>query len=245
MSEKQDQTELKGGIMRRFVLGILFIVIGLGIMVSAAPEVSVDASVYDFGEVLEGIAVVHTFMLTNTGDAPLLITNVQVTCGCTAADLEKTELAPGETVDLGVTLDTAGFSNTISKTIRIASNDPATPLLTLQITGKLKTPQPFHIPASDLNYLFYLTIDLRSPQAYEEGHLLGAINIPFDELSLWIDRLPHGVFIILYDEEGTFADEAAQTLIESGFPEARSLLGGLTEWMRQFKSKFVLSLQTE
>jgi rhodanese-related sulfurtransferase len=220
-------------------------ILSVGTAVLASTAIAVDGDVFNFGEVLEGIAVVHTFVLSNIGDETLLITDVQVTCGCTTTALEKTELAPGESVDLEVTLDTAGFGVTIAKTIRISSNDPATPLLTLLITGSLKTPQRYHIPASDLNYLFYLLVDLRAPEVYAKAHLYGAINIPFAELNLWFDRLPRGIFIILYDQSGSDADLAAQALIENGFPEARSLLGGFNEWSRQFKDKFVLTLREE
>jgi len=45
--------------------------------------------------------------------------------------------------------------------------------------------------------------------------------------------------IILYDEDGTLSDRAAQMLNQRGFPEARSLLGGLTEWRRLYKDKFI------
>ena len=220
-------------------------ILSVGTAVLASTAIAVDGDVFNFGEVLEGIAVVHTFVLSNIGDETLLITDVQVTCGCTTTALEKTELAPGESVDLEVTLDTAGFGVTIAKTIRISSNDPATPLLTLLITGSLKTPQRYHIPASDLNYLFYLLVDLRAPEVYAKAHLYGAINIPFAELNLWIDRLPRGIFIVLYDQGGSDSDLAAQALIENGFPEARSLLGGFNEWSRQFKDKFVLTLREE
>jgi len=49
------------------------------------------------------------------------------------------------------------------------------------------------------------------------------------------------VFLILYDHDGSLSDEAAQTLNDAGFPDAKSLLGGLGEWMRVFHEKFLLS----
>jgi len=231
--------------MKKVLVFVVCSILSVGAAVLASPMIAVDEDVLNFGEVLEGIAVVHTFVLSNIGDETLLITDVQVTCGCTTTALEKMELAPGESVDLEVTLDTAGFGDTIAKSVRISSNDPATPLLTLQIIGNLKAPQRYHIPASDLNYLFYLLVDLRVPEAYAQAHLYGAINIPFGELNLWLDRLPRGIFIILYDQSGSDADLAAQALIENGFPEARSLLGGFDEWSRQFKNKNVLYLVEE
>ena len=225
--------------MRKIGLVMLFVVLGLGAVAMAAPRISVDTPVYDFGEILEGLAVVHTFVLQNVGDEPLTIDDIQVSCGCTTTSLAKSTLAPGESVDLEVTFDTAGFSGKMAKNIYVESNDPATPKLALQLTGTVRRPQAYNIAVSDLNYLFYLLVDLRTPQEYAALHLLGAINIPYKELADWAGRLPKGVLIILYDKDGTLSDKAAQMLNETGFPEAKSLLGGLNEWTRQFKDKFI------
>jgi len=225
--------------MRKIGLVMLFVVLGLGAVAMAAPRISVDTPVYDFGEILEGLAVVHTFVLQNVGDGPLTIDDVQVSCGCTTTSLAKSTLAPGESVDLEVTFDSAGFSGTMTKNIYVKSNDPATPKFTLQLTGTVRRPQAYNIAVSDLNYLFYLLVDLRTPQEYATLHLLGAINIPYNELDGWISHLPKGVLIIVYDKDGTLSDQAVQMLNETGFPEAKSLLGGLNEWTRQFKDKFI------
>ncbi|HDL84861.1 MAG TPA: DUF1573 domain-containing protein [Candidatus Acetothermia bacterium] len=225
--------------MRKIGFIGLLLVLGLGLVVSAAPKISVGAPVYNFGAVIEGIAVVHTFVLKNVGDEPLTIGDVQVSCGCTTTSLSKSTLAPGESVDLAVTFDSAGFSGEMTKNIYVESNDPTTPKFILQLVGTVNRPQAYNIAVSDLNYLFYLLIDLRTPEEYATSHFLGAINIPYEKLVDWTPRLPKGVLIILYDEDGTLSDQAAQTLNETGFPEAKSLLGGLNEWVRQFKDKFI------
>lgn len=231
--------------MRKIGLVMLFVVLGLGAVAMAAPRISADVPVYDFGEILEGLAVVHTFVLQNVGDERLTIDGIQVSCGCTTTSLAKSTLAPGESVDLEVTFDSAGFSGKMTKSIYVESNDPATPKLVLQLTGTVKRPQAYNIAVSDLNYLFYLLVDLRAPEEYAAFHLLGAINIPYEELNDWKDRLPKGVLIILYDANGTLSDQAAQALNVNGFPEAKSLLGGLNEWVRQFKDKFILPASTK
>lgn len=231
--------------MRKIGLVMLFVVLALGTVALASPKISVDAPLYDFGEVLEGIAVVHTFVLSNVGDEPLTIGDVRVSCGCTTTSLAKSTLEPGESVELQVTFDSAGFSGEMVKNIYVESNDPAAPELVLQLVGTVKRPQRYNIAVSDLNYLFYLLVDLRTPQEYAVKRLLGAINIPYDELGDWTPRLPKGVLIILYDEDGTLSDQAAQALNANGFPQAKSLLGGLNEWERQFKDKFIFSPSTE
>ncbi len=231
--------------MERIGLIMLVVLLGLGTIAMAAPRISVDAAVYDFGEVIEGIAVVHAFVIENIGDAPLKISDIRVSCGCTTTSLAKTTLGPGESVDLEVTFDSAGFSGKMVKNIYVESNDPATPKLLLQLVGTVKRPQRYNIAASDLNYLFYLLVDLRTPEEYAAAHLLGAVNIPYAELDDWKDRLPKGVLIILYDEDGTLSDQAVQALNADGFPQAKSLLGGLNEWRRLFKDKFIFSPPAE
>ncbi len=42
-----------------------------------------ERNAHDFGDIFQGDKVEHTFKFTNTGSEPLIITNVQVTCGCT------------------------------------------------------------------------------------------------------------------------------------------------------------------
>ena len=41
---------------------------------------------YDFGKIQEGDTVTHDFGFTNTGNAPLLISDISTGCGCTVAE---------------------------------------------------------------------------------------------------------------------------------------------------------------
>ncbi len=227
--------------MKRILLFATLLIIGLAISVLAAPKISVDQAIYDFGEVTAGVAVTHTFILTNVGDAPLTITSVRTSCGCTTTALSKTTLQPGESVKLTATFDSTHYSGRVGKSIYVESNDPDTPKLVLVITGTVKRGEPYNISAADLNYLFYVLIDLRSPKEYAAAHLLGAINIPYDQLSDWKDKLPKGVLIVLYDQDGSLSDKAAKELISAGFPQAKSLLGGLNAWEKLYKNKFIFS----
>ena len=228
--------------MKKVLIGAVLLVVLGGMAVFAAPQIAVDNSVYSFGTVLEGVVVTHTFVLTNSGDATLTITSVRTSCGCTTTDLAKKSLAPGESVNLDTVFDTVGYGGrTVTKMIYIESNDPTQPKFVLQLKGTVNRAKQYNIACGDLNYLFYLLVDLRAPKTYATSHLLGAINIPYDELSDWTNRLPKGVLIVLYDQDGTLSDKAAQMLNKSGFPEAKSLLGGLNEWTRTYKNKFIIT----
>ncbi len=94
---------------------------------------------------------------------------------------------------------------------------------------------------AELRYLAYILIDLRDPAAYGESHLFGAVSIPYTEISGRLDDLPKDVLIIVYDQAGEQSDAVAQMMLDAGFNEARSLLGGLDEWIRQFADRFLVS----
>ena len=230
--------------MKKIVILFLLSLLGAGVIVAAAPKIEVENATLDFGEVKEGDLVTHTFILSNEGDETLVIEKVNPWCGCTTIPaLSKTELAPGETTELEAVLDTAGLDvTTINKSITVYSNDPETPELVLRMQGSMKKieVQAYQITSPDLHWLFYMLIDLREAEEYAAGHLMGAINIPYAQLEEWIDRLPR-VLIILYDEDGSLSDQAAQTLEEAGFYEAKSLFGGFDEWTRRYKDKYVFA----
>ncbi|RLE33593.1 hypothetical protein DRJ24_05055, partial [Candidatus Acetothermia bacterium] len=67
-ADPEKRPNYKGGNMKNVGLIVLFIVLGIGMAETASPQISVDEPVYDFGEILEGLAVVHTFVLQNIGE---------------------------------------------------------------------------------------------------------------------------------------------------------------------------------
>ena len=225
-------------VMMSVSITVLVVLMVAGAVAVAAPTISADAEVYNFGSVIEGFAVSHTFVLTNVGDEVLEISKVRVTCGCTATELARDRLAPGESVDLGVIVNTTGFSGTLSKTIYVYSNDPARRsadgtdgALILRVTGTLQRAQYYHTSIADMNYLFTVFVDLRDAEAYATGHLMGAINVPADEILEWIEFLPLDTLIILVDQDGEIAATVAEELVDTGYAQARFLDGGMSWWV--------------
>jgi rhodanese-related sulfurtransferase len=142
-------------------------------------------------------------------------------------------------MELVVLFDSTGFGGgEVSRSVKIHSNDLTGERKTLTITGYVREAAPHEGSASTLYYGFYLLIDLRSPEEYARGHLLGAINIPFSELSQWLDRLPKQFAIYLYDETGVQATLAAQMLQDQGFVVARAISGGLAGWWNEVGDAF-------
>jgi uncharacterized cupredoxin-like copper-binding protein len=101
------------------------------------PKVSLQQIEYDFGDITQNDVVDHSFTLFNTGGDLLKIIEVTSSCGCTAASPDKKELNPGESTTINVTFNSRGRKGPQTKTVKVKTNDPDTPLLTLTIRGNV------------------------------------------------------------------------------------------------------------
>lgn len=86
------------------------------------PEITFEESEFDFGNIAKGTPVEHVFKFTNTGDAPLVITNASSSCGCTVPSYPKNEtIAPGESSELLVKFNGSG-NGQVTKTVTVSAN---------------------------------------------------------------------------------------------------------------------------
>lgn len=86
------------------------------------PEISFEEQEHDFGTIINGTPVETVFKYTNTGKAPLVVSNIKSTCGCTVPqDWNKDPLAPGDSAQFTVKFNGRG-SNQVSKTIILTTN---------------------------------------------------------------------------------------------------------------------------
>ncbi|MDZ7624817.1 MAG: DUF1573 domain-containing protein [Ignavibacteriaceae bacterium] len=125
--------------MTKNLLFVFFLFSSLVFAQLMQPKLVLQQTSFDFGDIKQGETVSHTFVLTNSGGDLLKITNVQASCGCTAAVPEKSELAPGESTNLPVRFNSTGRMGMQKKTVKIFTNDPQSPEMTLTISGKIVT----------------------------------------------------------------------------------------------------------
>ncbi len=104
---------------------------------STAAILELEADSYDFGEIKEGEKVEHEFRFTNTGNSPLILTNVQASCGCTTPEYSKTPIAPGEQGLVKVVFNSAGQPGKQHKIVTVTSNALSTNTL-LHLRGEVK-----------------------------------------------------------------------------------------------------------
>jgi len=104
------------------------------------PRIQFASTAYDFGRASSGEPVKHTYVFTNTGDATLVITNVQPQCGCTTAGQWSREVQPGEAGTIPIQFNTAAYNSAVFKQITVTCNDKTQPVLFLQLRGTVFRP---------------------------------------------------------------------------------------------------------
>lgn len=86
-----------------------------------APEFAWVEEVHDFGNIPQGVPVTHKFEFSNNGKEPLIITNVQKTCGCTVTEWSKEPILPGQTGFVEAQFN-AARAGAFNKAITVQSN---------------------------------------------------------------------------------------------------------------------------
>ncbi|MDP4213960.1 MAG: DUF1573 domain-containing protein [Bacteroidota bacterium] len=87
-------------------------------------------SSHQFGKIPQGRPVTHTFEIVNNGKEPLLLENVQASCGCTTPEWSREPIAPGATAPIKVGYN-AYAEGHFNKTVTIFYNNGHTKALTI------------------------------------------------------------------------------------------------------------------
>lgn len=77
---------------------------------------------FDFKDIKQGTVVEHTFQFENTGNATMVITRVQTTCGCTATKWTKEPIPPNGKGEISAQFNSAGKQGPQTKVITVISD---------------------------------------------------------------------------------------------------------------------------
>lgn len=97
---------------------------------SYAQEIKFEALEINYGNIEKGADGVRNFKFTNTGKAPLIISDAKGSCGCTVPTYPKEPIMPGETAEIKVKYDTnriGAFTKYVTLTTN-ATNETSTKL---------------------------------------------------------------------------------------------------------------------
>ena len=101
-------------------------------------NLSISPVEIDLKEIPDNEIVNKTVSLTNKGKEILEIRKVQGNCNCLTLSLPKTQINPGETVELQITFDPKGRKGIDQRNIYIFSNDPLNPVQSLILKSRVK-----------------------------------------------------------------------------------------------------------
>ena len=85
------------------------------------PQMKFETPVIDYGTIEHKADGQREFVFTNTGAAPLIISNARGSCGCTVPTFPKEPIPPGATGKIGVKYDTKRVGK-FTKTITLTTN---------------------------------------------------------------------------------------------------------------------------
>ena len=107
--------------MKKAVL-LIALMIGAASFAQSGPKIEfLSGTTVDYGTVTKDEdSGLRTVKFKNTGDAPLVISNVQSTCGCTVPSKPKEPIMPGKTGEIEIKYNMA--PGPIRKTVTVESN---------------------------------------------------------------------------------------------------------------------------
>jgi hypothetical protein len=89
----------------------------------AMPELTFEDTLFKTGRITQGEVLNYTYSFTNTGTAPLLITTVTASCGCTVPrSYPQGKIMPGESGDIDVEFDSDNKSGEQTVEINVSAN---------------------------------------------------------------------------------------------------------------------------
>lgn len=91
---------------------------------SGGPRLTLEQKELAFGEVVQGQAVALPITLRNTGDAPLVISHAETTCGCSVARFPAAPIPPGGSAELVIDFDSRERTGQQGFEVYVFSNDP-------------------------------------------------------------------------------------------------------------------------
>ena len=86
------------------------------------PKIEFSVMEHDFGKIIQGEQVSYTYRFKNTGNAPLIITAVEKTCGCTNTKFPKDPIKPGGEGSISINYDSKGHKGFQNKRVIVKAN---------------------------------------------------------------------------------------------------------------------------
>lgn len=127
-------------------------------------KIEFEKTSHNFGTISEnGGKVTYNFVFKNTGNTPLILTNVRAGCGCTVPEWNRQPVAPGTSGSIKVSFNPQGRPGSFVKSVTVNSNS-STPVISLTLRGNVSrkpmgpydaykyTAGPLRLTTSNINF---------------------------------------------------------------------------------------------
>ena len=106
---------------------LLFFLLSSSLTVFSQAKLEITEAKKNFGTVKRGEITRNEFEITNTGNAPLILTDVEIACSCTTVDFPKQPILPGQKAIVIVIFNTTTVYGRQDRVVYLNSNDPKGP----------------------------------------------------------------------------------------------------------------------
>lgn len=100
-------------------------------------NIAVSENTFDFGVLKKGAVKSHTYVITNTGTNPLIISEVKPGCGCTIPEFTKDPILPGKKGNITLKFESEGFDGVVHKSADVYANVAKAPF-TINFIANIK-----------------------------------------------------------------------------------------------------------
>lgn len=125
--------------MKKFTIISLLLALCIGLPANPfgkKAEIKFTKEEHNFGRIERKSKAETEFTFTNTGTAPLILSEVKSSCGCTVPEWPKEPVAPGASASIIVKYNTAKVGS-FNKSITVYSNAKENNVVVLQIFGEV------------------------------------------------------------------------------------------------------------
>lgn len=91
-------------------------------LIGKFPKIELDKEIHDFGAITEGDVVETEFIVKNTGETDLIISDAKGSCGCTVPEPPKDPIKPGASAPIKVSFDSKNKPGEQEKTVTLTTN---------------------------------------------------------------------------------------------------------------------------
>jgi Protein of unknown function (DUF1573)/HYDIN/CFA65/VesB-like, Ig-like domain len=149
------------------------------------PEVSFG-KIYQTGEMVHKVITVR-----NAGPDSITINKVTTSCGCTAALVSNTVLAPGQETEVKIQFNPTGYIGEVTKYVYIANSDPKDQLVTVRMTGYVAyalQPTPGYVLFNNAHVGRLDSAEVTLSNTTAEEMQITGVEVPTKEISYKLSR---------------------------------------------------------